>query len=441
MKSKVKVKYNGEKITIVNGRKKDDGQFYDGIMVKDESKTSAAGALNELRVSSAIYDEYAGFAPVIINAETGAFFDVRLNIDSTLKNDRVHVSSNVRDVLGSTDKSKLILCKNRCIEIGKVFIQRIDDIKEDFITVYNDDAEFVKSLSAYKFMEVVNVFTDESLVIKTTHIKCEKTTKPDDKRNGSIRLNRKQRQFLGLNVPQYLNDGQWDILKKNASADDFKIVEKLYVENSHNLIKEPEYNDMEVISKLIENFLTKLIIKPVAESFYYRKKITPLRCLANFYVGKSTISLSCRRPYEIDENSDIVRMSASNMKILGIEEMDKVVLRYKNREVVCRALNIDSEKSFLKSNRQTDIDFAVGIPAQVRKKLGVPDLLTVVKIDRYTPFIFMKTFNEQIIPIILTLFTSEFFGIMSLWLKIVLPIFLIPLVIYLNLSSKRNMRA
>ena len=254
MKSKVKVKYNDEKITIVNGRKKDDGQFYDGIMVKDESKTSAGGALNELHVSSAIYDEYAGFAPVILNADTGAFFDVRLNIDSTLKNEQVHVASNVRDALGVTKESKLILCKNRCIEIGKVFIQKIDNIKEDFITVYDDDAEFVKSLSAYKFMEVVNVLTGESLVIKTTHIKCEKTNDPMDKRTGSIRLNRKQRQFLGLNVPQYLNDVQWDILKKNASVKDFKIVEKLYVKNSHNLIGEPEYDDMKVISKLIEKF-------------------------------------------------------------------------------------------------------------------------------------------------------------------------------------------
>ena len=68
--------------------------------------------------------------------------------------------------------------------------------------------------------------------------------------------------------------------------------------------------------------------------------------MQTFTSVKARYRLSCRRPYEIDENSDIVRMSASNMKILGIEEMDKVVLRYKNREVVCRALNIDSEKSF-----------------------------------------------------------------------------------------------
>ncbi|MBQ3003167.1 MAG: hypothetical protein IJD82_05500 [Clostridia bacterium] len=158
-------------------------------------------------------------------------------------------------------------------------------------------------------------------------------------------------------------------------------------------------------------------------------------------MGKSTISLVGRRPYAIDEGLDIVRMTRSNMNLLGIDEMDKVILQYKNKKISCRVLELGDAEAFAETNLPISPDLAVGIPAHIRKRLGVLDLSSSVKIDRDTAFIFKKSINEQIVPILLTLFSANLFTDSSVALSALLSLVAIPIVLYFNLSSKRNMRA
>ena len=66
---------------------------------------------------------------------------------------------------------------------------------------------------------------------------------------------------------------------------------------------------------------------------------------------------------------------------------------------------------------------------------------TIVKIDRDTGFIFRKSINNQILPVLLTLVSANLFIDKSVWISAALSVVAIPFVVYFNLSSKRNMRA
>ena len=103
-------------------------------------------------------------------------------------------------------------------------------------------------------------------------------------------------------------------------------------------------------------------------------------------------------------------------------------------------LELDNEQAFLETNLPISPDLAVGVPAHIRKKLGVTDLLSSVKIDRDTAFIFKKNVNEQVVPILLTLFSTNLFTDSSIISSALLSLVAIPIVLYFNLSSKRNMR-
>ena len=205
--------------------------------------------------------------------------------------------------------------------------------------------------------------------------------------------------------------------------------------------EDADHNVKKSCKKIINKNLglcTKII--PVLETVREPKK-NIINAICDFYVGKSTISLMAKRPFENDEGLDIVRMTRSNMNLLGIDEMDKVVLQYKNKKISCRVLDFENENSFLKTNKPSPMELSVGIPVHIRNRLGIDDLSSAVKIDRDTVFIFKKSLNEQVVPIILTVFSAILFSDFSALASTLLSIIAIPIVIYFNLSSKRNMRA
>ncbi len=204
--------------------------------------------------------------------------------------------------------------------------------------------------------------------------------------------------------------------------------------------KSASYDKKSKAKKIISKYCSgDISIIPIPESIYTKGKKL-LRRLCDFYVGKSTLSLVCRRPYDIDEGLDIVRMTKSNMNLLGIDEMDKVILQYKNRKISCRVLELGDENAFSETNLPISLDLVVGVPAHIRKKLHVMDLSSSIKIDRDTTFIFRKSINEQIVPILLTLFSTNLFTDSSVIFSALLSLIAIPVVLYFNLSSKRNMR-
>lgn len=127
------------------------------------------------------------------------------------------------------------------------------------------------------------------------------------------------------------------------------------------------------------------------------------------------------------------------MLLLGIEPMDKVVIRFKETELSCHALPFCEDK-FERTNIPSIIELSIGIPAHIRNKLKITDIQSSVKVDRDTTFLFKKSFNDQLVPILLTLLSLKFFEELSWYVSMILVVILVPIVMYLTLSSKRNMR-
>ena len=93
------------------------------------------------------------------------------------------------------------------------------------------------------------------------------------------------------------------------------------------------------------------------------------------------------------------------------------------------------------NNLYTPIDMTIGIPLPIRTELGITDLDSTVKVDRDAAFIMKKCANEQVIPVLLALFCRRtFLQDCPLYVPIIIFLVIAPIIIYVNLSSKRNSR-
>ena len=407
----------------------------------ENERFSVPDKLNVAGVSPKIFEKYSQDKLLLINEANQSFCNVTLAKKENLSDTSILISSHLKDVLASTGESELLLCKYDDLEYRKVQVQKIDHIKENNLIVSKEDYYGLMSSFAglpFKYFEVYNTLSKDSIIVKRSHIFVDETLS-----RGSIRLNRKQRLCLRLELPLSLTDAEFGVLtdKENVTENEAQLIRELYGDTNHKLNKDAPYEEKQKAKKIISAKLERTIkIIPVIESVKSNSKAL-FRRICDFYVGKSTISLVCRRPYEIDDGVDVVRITKSNMNLLGIDEMDKVILQYKNNKVSCRVLELDDSETFFETNLPISADMAIGIPVQIRKKLAINDLSSSIKVDRDTVFIFKKSINEQIIPILLTLFSANLFSDSSIIISALLSLIAVPIVLFLNLSSKRNMRA
>lgn len=340
--------------------------------------------LNFALLNPADYEKLSRTKVLVHDSSSGLGMQVRIYPDEDTPLGKAVVSKRVRTVLHLEDNANIVLSRYVEHTLDTVSTQTVELIKKNVIVLSSTVADSLKSLAngKVKLYQLYNETTGDNIIIKREHILVDKQKKDTD-----VSLTRKQRITLGLDV--------------TPSA---------------------------------------LKIIPVSDSIFYTKKKSVWSHIVDFYVGKSTISLRCTRPYENDEGSDIVRLSSANMKLLGVEEMDQVVLRYKNKSKKCRVLSLDDKEEFFKTNKPTSIDLSIGVPAHIRSELGVYDLNSSVKVDRDTSFILGRSLNEQIVPILLTVFSSKTLAGGDVWISVLLSLLAIPIITYLNLSSKRKMR-
>ena len=397
--------------------------------------------LNVIGVSRAVFSEFSCEKLFLINPLNGEHTNVSLSVIEDISDVNFIASPYLKELLKLTEEENIFLCPYKNLIFKKIYLQKIDHIRENNLILsefdYNNLPCDIQN-SPCKLFEIYNSFSHNSIIVQKSHIFVDKTLAP-----GTIRLNRKQRICLGLELPEYLSNEQWASLEKKLAGDNdaLQTLYDVYSSESRILNKLAPYDKKQKAKKIItQHFSGDLHIIPVPESVHSVNK-NILRKLCNFYVGKSTLSLVGRRPYDIDEGLDIVRMTKCNMNLLGIDEMDKVILQYKNKKVSCRVLELEDKSTFLETNLPISPDLAIGIPAHIRKKLNLCDLSSSIKIDRDTPFIFKKSMNEQIVPVLLTLFSTNLFTDSSILLSALLSILAIPIVLYFNLSSKRNMRS
>lgn len=445
----IRVRVDGDTLTLIN-KKKENSTYLSCVArlgwLSDKKLGQADSLQNYIRLPQAVKDTFEDRYCTLVNEQTGAFLDVLVDEAVSEDGERMQMTGYVARLLGATADTVPVVCRQNSVTFSRQRLQVLDNIKDDVI-VLPKGTYIEQVVDEFRLFEVINTLTNDSIYVRSDRLRFEKNLKPEE-----IRINKKQRDMLSDNIPGRLTKAQWAKLTTVEQTTDTEeaVIQEAYrrVYQNEGLgytlrisIDEMDYTTRQRVKKGISYALGEaVLVRPVMESFHHQARKGLARRLADFYVGKSTLSLDCRRPHECDENTDIVRMSHNNMQILGIQPMDRIILQHKERTVSCHVLPYDVGQ-YGRTNIPGVVELAVGIPAHLRKELGIPDIQSSVKVDRDTVFIFKKSFNEQLVPLILTLVSLKFFEQLPWYFTVLILLLVIPVVMYITLSSKRNMRS
>lgn len=270
--------------------------------------------------------------------------------------------------------------KTNKIEISQNIIDSISDNKDLYGII------LLNKLNGYKLK-----LSNEDIVI-------------DEKTKDRVKLSVKHRRLLDIELPTYINQTYLDkyneALGLNYESEDKNVKYDDYYEASKWFKKSTEENNIEVISVFPIYKDVKKIKKLslLADKFKHLKQ----KILA-FFIGQKELTLRVIRPYPIDETENCIRMSETALKLLGIEEMDTVILR--NGKHFCRArvLTIDDDLIITNENRlklEQELSILVGIPSYMRRELSLSFINSNVKVERDLGYIFRKNLDNQITTII-----------------------------------------
>lgn len=131
-----------------------------------------------------------------------------------------------------------------------------------------------------------------------------------------------------------------------------------------------------------------------------------------------------------------------------MEETDKIVITYNNKEITVPILDIDTEHiaQLIKLNEEDDqlkfIDshLFIGITALSRNELEIPSIGTSVTVKRSMNSLFLKHLNKLVLPVIALLFTVvQLYKDLnwSIALTVAISLILLPIIIYTTLSEER----
>ena len=370
---------------------------------------------------------------------------VQIEINSRILSD----PANKAQVLGCLEKMMDVLYDATAdFSFSQIMPQRIGNIALGHMVVSGVDLQRreidgIKPKSLYR---VYNDITQDSFLIKGRHILIDSSLA-----EGTIRLDARYRIFLGVDLPEYIPPAQWIMMWTRATTDEQALFSRGYPSEDHVLSSGVDQNDRVKLKQLIRKFITPRICvqetgggttsQPKSKSRIKDAICGVMHGIVDGFIGKSSIALMCRRPYKSDEGADVVRMSNASMKLLGIEEMDRVVLRYRDNELQCPVLPIDNESHFMRENRPNEINLSIGVPVHIRNRLGIQDVHSCIRVDRDTVFLLKKNMGAQTIPFLLTVSVGLFAsGLLPFGVLFVIFVFLVaPLVIYFNLSQIRCM--
>lgn len=340
------------------------------------------------------YEKYKNSNFVLYIENKDKYENVILKSDNKVDEGQYAINAYIinRYNITDTDGIKLyIINDDNILAFDDIKLQALKYIQKEYILVGEKAYNIVQSYNT-KYVIVYNKKDNSHFIANVSHI-----IKSDTLAVSAIRLNRKQR--LALNIDD-------DDKEKNV------------------------------------------IIVPMLQG-KYENKVKLTEKILDFYIGKINYSLIAKRTMAVDENFNVVRLSKSNMKLLGVENFDMVKMTYKDNIVKSRVLEIENSNIIIENNgwdlnnnklKPIDIDMIVAIPAFVRDELEVPTVIgnVSVKIERDMGYIWKKNISNQVLPIILILFTSEIFvSLSSILLSILFALLSLPIVLYFNLSKER----
>lgn len=337
---------------------------------------------------------------------------------------RSTISSDTEICLPRSLKQKsdgqILLLKPVMIVCPTIKNQMARKIKEDTITVNADLYKQLQMLSPYG-IELRHLATGATLTRKFSYIEGSSDLKP-----GEIRLNYYQREILNIvdsqksnKEPSYIETLRVKVERTSIDSTNY------FISDSERLTVTANYNCIQIV--------------PIFD--IVPAKYNMLYALCNKFVGKCEMKLSAGRPYKIDDSRDIVRLSEDTMTLLGIEETDRVIIKYKNGVCKASAMRIDTFELMKETNildSETDLDLIVGIPAPLRQKLGIGDIETEVTVARDTVFLFNKRLNIQMLSVLGLLLAVFQIGSGEYILKTIISLSLLPFIIYMSLSQERS---
>lgn len=332
------------------------------------------------------------------------------------------------------ENSNIWIFKYNELIFDKVYAQDINKIKDGIICISNQKySKIDKSFKAYK---LVHLFSGESIIIPTSKIH------PKDIDDNSIKLSYAQRKLLNLSLPKTIEQSQFNNIMNSQTLllEEKELIKKIY--DNEKVYDDGNYQENQKILKILSKVGNeKVVLIPEITSYninnYFKKNIK--NKIYDFFIGKSEINLKSGRPYMMDENKNIVRLSADNMKLLGIDETDQVIIHYKDKSIKAKVLEMGNLEQVKETNivtKEADIDILVGIPAHLRKELGLDNINIALRIERDTNYLFMKNLHIQFMPLIALLFTL-IQTISNLTIVILTFIVFLPFVIYIIFSEQR----
>ncbi len=348
------------------------------------------------------------------------------------------------------------------IIFDKVGVQQASQILKKNVLV---DSVYKSSINRDFFIySMIHMETGSRYICNTSNVQFRR---PDSTVSpGIVQLNLEQRNLLAVKPPNELSEKMRDMLKVYGEEEIQKIYYRKRQEEADGDIEQSSltYAQKEKVRGRLKKLgYETIFMYPVLSSFGTKHKDRGPDIRAawekgmEITVGQKIIEMKCARPYNIDEENRIVRLSSDNILILGLEPTDQVIIRYQGRRTKARVLAYDLDNEWVEitntnhllEDEKSEIEFLVGIPRCIREELDIPYIDINIEIERDTSYLFKKNLNIQFLPLLAMLFTISDYCInyfaeipMPLWLRILFPIFLTilmsPLVCWFMFSAERS---
>ena len=335
----------------------------------------------------------------------------------TEKNE-VRIPPYLRKSIGENER--LFLFLPDLLLCTKIKYQLASAIKDDTITVDTETYERLRSLGA-SYVTLRHLSTGSTITRPFSELQGSGTMA-----KGEIRLNYQQRESLNIFDKRKVSikSNYISTLKDKVTRTDLD-AEALFGTIDKKVLPSGEYNTVQLFPQ-----------------FYSDKCASPLPLrICDFLAGGCSMRLSAVRPYKIDDARNIIRLSEDSMTLLGIQETNSVIIRYKNRSCKAFAMKIDSFNLMKETNildSEDDLDIIVGIPAPLRDKLDIGDIETEVTIVRDTPFLFRKNLNIQLLSVLGLLLAVFQIGDGHILIKSLICVVMLPVIILISLSQERS---
>lgn len=372
---------------------------------------------------------------VFVQFRKSALIECVISGRKNLPKGYISVKKAVKDRLKACNKDTILIHKPSVLPIKHIKTQDASAVCSNKIGLSSDDLKQINTrFSLYK-LYCPN--TGCTLTIPTSAFIAA------DVPSGTIKMNLFHRTLLDIKAPAILSNSMTKLLSNSSAVSeaDCKYLYDIY--GDHKSVVNPSFEQSKSIRTILEKIgYYDVQIIPVLDSYQKRvPKQNILRRLIGIAVGSSNIQLKCGRPYVSDEKANIIRLSHSNMTLLGVDEGDWVIVRNGLKSKRALALCAESFEEVSDNNimqRPSDIESYVGIPVSMRASLNITDINQSVSVERDPLYIFNKNLNIQFLPILALLFTI--IQTFSDDIKKILIIFTcsLPLALYIIFSPERS---